>query len=77
MKTDPHPFIQTLTRRGFIGKIIGGIATLIGAALFIPLVYLDHFEATVVFGTFLISFILMVIITGVTGFTRLVGAGYE
>ena len=37
MKTDPHPFIDTLTRRGFIGKIIGGIATLIGAALFIPL----------------------------------------
>ena len=37
MKTDPHPFIDSLTRRGFIGKIIGGIATLIGASLFIPL----------------------------------------
>ena len=40
------------------------------------LVYLDHFEAKIVLGTFLISFMLMVMITGVTGFTRLLGAGH-
>lgn len=41
-KTEPkpnerHPFIQYLTRRGFMGRVIGGIAALIGAALFVPL----------------------------------------
>ena len=42
----------------------------------IPLFYLDRLEAKVVFGTFVVSFLLMVLITGVTGFTRVLGAGH-
>jgi hypothetical protein len=42
----------------------------------VPLFYLDHLEAQVVLATFFVSFFLMILITGIVGFTRLMGAGH-
>jgi len=45
MDKDHHRIIQALTRRGFIGKIIGAIATFVALALFIPLAGYTLFSA--------------------------------
>ena len=42
----------------------------------IPLFYLDRLEAQVVLASFFASMVLMTIITGVTGYSRLVGLGH-
>ena len=41
-----------------------------------PLFFLQHVEAKVVFGAFLVSFALMVYLTGQFGFTRILGLGH-
>ena len=41
-----------------------------------PLVYLARAESKMIFLTFLVSFMSMVLITAVTGFTRLLGLGH-
>ena len=41
-----------------------------------PLFFLQHIEAQVVLGTFLISFALMVYLTSRFGFTRILGLGH-
>ncbi|MEE8240673.1 MAG: hypothetical protein V3R16_05355 [Nitrospirales bacterium] len=50
---------------------------LVGSANFIlPVIYFQQSEARIVLLTFLASFLLMVLITGTSGFTRLVGLGH-
>ena len=44
--------------------------------LVVPLFYLHRVEAQVVLGTFLASALLMTILTGLSGFTRLLGLGH-
>jgi hypothetical protein len=44
--------------------------------LVVPVIYLQRSEARVVLLTFIASFVLMVLITGVSGFTRLLGLGH-
>jgi hypothetical protein len=44
--------------------------------LLVPLMYLGRSEARIVLLTFLASFVLMVVITGTNGFTRLLGLGH-
>ena len=42
----------------------------------VPFIYLQRSEAQVVLLTFFASFLLMVLITGASGFTRLLGLGH-
>ncbi len=49
---------------------------LVSANLILPVIYFQQSEARIVLLTFLASFLLMVLITGTTGFTRLVGLGH-
>ena len=42
----------------------------------VPLFYLDRLEAQVVVGTILASMLLMTVLTGLSGFTRLLGLGH-
>lgn len=44
--------------------------------MMVPLVYFDHFEAHIVLITFLASFVLLVLLTGRFGFTRILGLGH-
>lgn len=44
--------------------------------LVIPLFYLDRLEAQAVLASFMASMFLMTIITGITGYSRLVGLGH-
>ncbi len=49
---------------------------LVSANLILPVIYFQQSEARIVLLTFLASFLLMVLITGTGGFTRLVGLGH-
>ncbi len=49
---------------------------LVSANLILPVVYFQQSEARIVLLNFLASFLLMVLITGTSGFTRLVGLGH-
>ncbi len=49
---------------------------LIGINLIVPLFFLDRLEARVVIGAFLLSFVMMTALTGLVGFTRLLGLGH-
>jgi hypothetical protein len=49
---------------------------LMAVNLVVPVIYLQRSEAQVVLLTFIASFVLMVLITGVSGFTRLLGLGH-
>ena len=49
---------------------------LITANLIVPLFFISQVEAQVVVGAFLASMILMTILTGLSGFTRLLGLGH-
>ncbi len=49
---------------------------LIFSNLVVPLFYLRRVEAQVVLGAFLASVILMTALTGLSGFTRLIGLGH-
>jgi hypothetical protein len=49
---------------------------LMAVNLFVPALYLQRSEARIVLLTFLASFLLMVLITRVSGFTRLLGLGH-
>ncbi len=49
---------------------------LIFSNLVVPLFYLPRVEAQVVLGAFLASVILMTALTGLSGFTRLIGLGH-
>ena len=65
--------------RGMLKLPIGvklWLLLLMAGNLFVPLFYLDHLEAKVVVATFVVSFLLMVLITALTGITRLLGAGH-
>ena len=42
----------------------------------IPLFFIQRFEAQVVLGALLASMILMTILTGISGYTRLLGLGH-
>ena len=41
-----------------------------------PLIFIEHLEAQFVLGAFFASMLLMTALTGLTGFTRLVGMGH-
>ena len=49
---------------------------LVGVNLIVPLFFLDRLEAQLVVGAFLASMMLMTALTGLVGFTRLVGLGH-
>ena len=49
---------------------------LITANLVVPLFFLNRLEAQVVVGTLLVSMMLMAVLTGIQGFTRLLGLGH-
>ncbi len=49
---------------------------LVFSNLIVPLFYLHRVEAQVVLGAFLASVILMTALTGLSGFTRLIGLGH-
>ncbi len=49
---------------------------LVAANLGAPLFFLDHLEAQVVLACFMASVALMTILTGLTGFTRLLSVGH-
>jgi hypothetical protein len=49
---------------------------LMAANLVVPVIYLQRSEAQIVLLTFFASFLLMVVITGASGFTRLLGLGH-
>ena len=44
--------------------------------MIVPLVYFDHLEAHIVLITFFAGFILLVLLTGRFGFTRILGLGH-
>lgn len=52
------------------------LAVLMVANMAVPLVYFDHLEAHIVLGTFLAGFVLLVVLTGKFGFTRILGLGH-
>ena len=49
---------------------------LVAVNLIVPLFFIDRLEAQVVVGTLLGSMILMTLLTGLSGFTRLLGLGH-
>ena len=49
---------------------------LVAANLFVPLFFLDHLEARVVLSALGASLVLMTVLTGLGGFTRLLGLGH-
>ena len=49
---------------------------LVSANLILPVIYFQQSEARIVLLTFLAGFLLMVLITGTSGFTRLLGLGH-
>ncbi len=49
---------------------------LMSVNLLAPIIYIQRSEARIVLLTFLASFLLMVLITGASGFTRLLGLGH-
>ena len=49
---------------------------LVSANLILPVMYFQQSEARIVLLTFFASFLLMVLITGTSGFTRLLGLGH-
>ncbi len=49
---------------------------LVTANVAIPLFFVDRFEAQMVLGTMVINVILMTFLTGLTGFSRLLGLGH-
>ncbi len=49
---------------------------LAAANAIIPLYFIQRFEAQVVLGAFMASMILMTILTGLSGYTRLLGLGH-
>ena len=52
------------------------LMVLLLANLIVPLFFLDRLEARVVIGVFLASAVLMTVLTGLAGFTRLLGLGH-
>ena len=52
------------------------LMVLVGANMVIPLFFLGRLEARVVLGTFIISAMLMVLLTARVGFNRLLGLGH-
>jgi hypothetical protein len=52
------------------------LALLVTVNLVIPLFYLSYLEAQVVAATMVASMVLMTILTGLSGFTRLLGLGH-
>ncbi len=52
------------------------LVLLVAANLVVPLLFLGRVEAQVVLVAFLGAFLLMVVLTGYTGFTRLLGLGH-
>ena len=49
---------------------------LMAVNLVVPVIYLQRIEARIVLLTFLASFLLMILITATSGFTRLLGLGH-
>jgi len=52
------------------------LLVLMAVNMIVPLIYFDHLEAHVVLVTFLASFVLLVVLTGKFGFTRILGLGH-
>ena len=52
------------------------ILLLVGVNLIVPLFFLDRLEARMVLAAFLLNFVVMTALTGLVGFTRLVGLGH-
>ena len=52
------------------------LMVLVALNLVAPLFYLERLEAQVVLGALLASIMLMTVLTGLTGFTRLLGVGH-
>lgn len=52
------------------------LALLVAGNLVVPLVFIDRLESQVVLAAMVGAFLLMVVLTGFTGFTRLLGLGH-
>jgi hypothetical protein len=52
------------------------LTLLMAVNLLAPIIYIQRSEARIVLLTFLASFLVMVLITGASGFTRLLGLGH-
>jgi hypothetical protein len=52
------------------------LMALMAANMIVPLLYLGRWEARIVLATFMVSFLLMLILTAASGFTRLLGLGH-
>ena len=52
------------------------VMLLVAVNLIVPLFFIDRLEAQVVVGTLFGSMILMTLLTGLSGFTRLLGLGH-
>ena len=52
------------------------ILVLVSVNFIVPLFFLDRLEARMVLGAFLLNFVMMTALTGLVGFTRLVGLGH-
>jgi hypothetical protein len=63
--------MMRLPRRVQLWLVLLGALNMVG-----PLLFLDHWEARVVLGTFVLAFVLMSVLTRVFGFTRLLGLGH-
>ena len=53
-----------------------GLALLLTVNAVVPLFFLGRVEAQMTLGFFLVSFLLMIVLTALTGFSRLLGAGH-
>ena len=72
-----HAFLRF--NRGVLRLPIGvrlWMLLLVSANLILPVIYFQQSEARIVLLTFFAGILLMVVITGTSGFTRLVGLGH-
>ena len=52
------------------------LISLLAANMIVPLFWMDRFEAQVVFGVALVNYLTFVVLTGLSGFSRLLGLAH-
>ena len=52
------------------------LISLLTANMIIPLIWMDRIEAQVVFGVAILNYTTFVVLTGIKGFTRILGLGH-
>lgn len=73
-----NPFVKFMLgmlRLPLLGQV--WLMVLMAANMIVPLVYVGRAEARIVLATFMASFLLMLVLTAVSGFTRLLGFGHS